>query len=253
MKSLKKISAFALLFVAFGLTSCSDVEPLDPAVVVNPDPSNPTNPNPTNPGTSTGDYWPAAINNSWTFKDEGVLQPPIKIVSTDVIGGNSYSTFNQAFGSAGDMAGNATTRMRKSGGSYYYKIEDIVVGGQGSPITINMTGFETIILKDNIGVGESWNGSYSQTVTYSDPLFPTVTTNTTYVSTIMGKDLTMEIQGETFTNIIKVKMVQTSNFEGTDTVTTTYYYFAKDVGPVKYTFDEDGEITDAELVTYTLN
>ena len=103
MNSIKKLSAFAILFLTFGLTSCSDVEPLDPAVIVNP--TNPSNPsNPTNPGTSTGDYFPTALNNSWTYKQGGVIQPIMKIVSINSIGANTYYTFNEAFGTTNGVA-----------------------------------------------------------------------------------------------------------------------------------------------------
>lgn len=46
MKNVKLLSLFLILMGSFGMTSCStDVEPIDPAVVLNPtDPTDPTNP-----------------------------------------------------------------------------------------------------------------------------------------------------------------------------------------------------------------
>lgn len=251
MNSLQKISAFALLFLAFGLSSCSDVEPLDPAVVVNPNPSNPSNP--TNPGVSTGNYWPTALNNSWTFKDNGVVQPAIKIVSINSIGSDTYYTFNQAFGAAGGLLGNATTRLKKAGGTYYYKLENIVIAPIGDAPGINISGFETVLLKDNVPVGATWTGSYIQTVSFTDTQLPSTTTNISYVGSIVEKDATIVVLGETYTNVIKVKMVQTSVDESSTSVQTSYYWFAKDVGPIKYTIEDEDEISNAELVDHTLN
>lgn len=249
MKSLKKISAFALLFIAFGFTSCSDVEPLDPAVIGNPTP-NPTNPNPTNPGTSTGDYWPAALNNSWTFKDNGVTQPAIKIVSINSIGTDTYYTFNQGLGA---LPGQATTRLKKVGGSYHYRLEDLTISaGAGMP-GITVSGFEQVILKDNIAVGATWNGSYVQTITYTGGQIPPMTSNVSYVGTIVEKDATLTVLGETYTNVIKVKMVQTTDQEDDIITDTSFFWFAKDVGPIKYTIEDEDELSNAELLEYTLN
>jgi hypothetical protein len=48
MKNLKFISAIIVLFTAFNISSCtSDVEPIDPAIVINPNPEPNPNPNPT--------------------------------------------------------------------------------------------------------------------------------------------------------------------------------------------------------------
>lgn len=252
MKSIKKISGLALLFFAFGVTSCSDVEPLDPAVIVNPNPSNP-NPNPTNPGISTGDYWPTALNNSWTFNDTGVLQPPVKIVSINSIGSDTYYTFNQALGGGSSFAGEATTRLKKSGGSYFYKLEDITIPATAGVPGITITGFENIILKDNVPVGSTWTGNYVQTISYTDPSFPTMTTNVSYVGSIVEKDVSITVLGETYVNVIKVKMVQTSDSADAPVNDTSYYWFAKDVGPIKYTIEDEDELSNADLVEFTLN
>lgn len=60
MKNLKFISAILVLFAAFSVTSCSDVEPLDPAIELpgpnNPDPNNPNNPNPNAPASFKVDF-----------------------------------------------------------------------------------------------------------------------------------------------------------------------------------------------------
>ena len=61
-----------IIITTFCLNSCGPDEPLDPALIgTNPNPG--TNRRGTNPGTTTGDYWPTAIDNQWVFKMDGVL------------------------------------------------------------------------------------------------------------------------------------------------------------------------------------
>ena len=57
------------------------------------------------------------------------------------------------------------------------KVEDITID-LGGGMTGQQTGFEAIILKDNLSVGQTWNGSYSQTTTYNIPGVPPVATTT---------------------------------------------------------------------------
>ena len=53
MKKIQILSAVILFFTAFNFISCSDVEPLDPAIII-PTPTDPTDPeNPTNPTNPT--------------------------------------------------------------------------------------------------------------------------------------------------------------------------------------------------------
>jgi hypothetical protein len=56
-------------------------------------------------------------------------------------------------------------RLRKSEGAYYLKTSDAVVNLQG--LSGTQTGFEMIILKDNVAVDMTWVGNYNQTTTYS--------------------------------------------------------------------------------------
>ena len=62
---MKKIYFLALFtfFLSLFLTSCSSDEELDE--------SN---------GVTTGNYWPMAVNNQWTYKYNGVLSTPSKIM-----------------------------------------------------------------------------------------------------------------------------------------------------------------------------
>ncbi len=241
-----------MLFAAFGITSCSEVEPLDPAIVLNPNPSNPSNPG--NPGTSTGDYWPAALNNEWTYLLNGVEQTPLKMVSINSINGHTYYTFGSFPGiSSGGITGTAVTRLRKTGANYYIKVEDIVTQQQGQIPGSTTTGYETIYLKDNLPVGGTWTTSYSTTTTYTDPNFPEMTMSTQATGTIEEKGIEITVGGETFTDVIKTKYVQNVTMMDQQTTATTYYWFAKDVGPVKIMTESEGAVYEQQIIDYTLN
>ena len=85
MKTIKLLPIFLLFLSAVSFVSCeSSVEPVDPALNVPPE----------NPGGSTtGDYWPMAINNQWVFTQSGVQQAPMKIIGTEQYNGKTYYTY----------------------------------------------------------------------------------------------------------------------------------------------------------------
>lgn len=169
--------------------------------------------------TPTGDYWPTAIGNQWVWSVGGVDQEPYAIVSTDVVGGFSYYTFAPP-----SQPNTAVTRIRKSGGNYYIKTEQVT---HVTPMPGTTTGNEVIILKDNVAVGATWTDSWVQTTTYTG--FPPITLNISVVCTIEAKDVTAVVNGVTYTNVIKVNRVTTA---GTD-VYNGSYWFAKDIGPIQ--------------------
>ncbi|PWA04735.1 BF2992 family fimbrillin-A clan protein [Flavobacterium psychrotolerans] len=229
MRKIKLITTLLLFFAALSITSCSD-EPIDPSINLN-----------TGGGSSTGDFWPTAINNEWVFKLNGNVQESMKIVSMNTLGNNTYYTFNKVSGSA-----SGTQRIRKSNGDYYLKMEDVSTAGATT------TGSETILLKDYLLVGGTWNDSYVQTTTYSG--IPPIALNVSTVSTIIEKDATLSINGKTYNNVIKIKRIQTvSGISSPSSSTTSYYWFAKDVGPVKMTNEFNSQVTTQELFSYKLN
>ena len=70
MKKTNRILFLFLTTIVTVFSSCTvDVEPIDPTVldenpIINPG-ENPANP--------SGDYWPMAINNQWTYKKNGTI------------------------------------------------------------------------------------------------------------------------------------------------------------------------------------
>ncbi|HEU0135882.1 MAG TPA: hypothetical protein VFQ50_01185 [Flavobacterium sp.] len=255
MKKLKNISKLVMLFGLLSVFSCSEVEPLDPAIVLNPNPTDPNNPNnPGNPGTSTGDYWPAELNNQWVFERNGVTQQPMKMVSINSIDGHTYYTFASQTGTGQNgTTGSAVTRLRKEGADYYMRVEEFTTEpSPGVPGSVT-TGTETIILRDDLPVGGTWTSSYNQTTTYSDPLYPVITINYAITGTIMEKGVEVTVGDVVYTDVIKSKFVQNVTMMGQTQVATTYYWFAKDIGPIRMLTESDLGDYDSLLVSYIVN
>lgn len=249
------LSVFAILFFA----ACSDVEPLDPTLLS----SSGNNGGNTGGGsgggsgsgggntgggsgggTSSGDYWPTAINNQWTYEQDGTALSPTKIIGTDVFSGKTYYKFTQTSGGSGTSTATVTTWLNKESGVYKVKIDDINLNVGG--LTGVQTGYEMIMLKDNIPVGGTWSGTYSQTTTYTG--IPSIVTNVNYSGEILEKNVTEVVNGETFPNVIKLKMILESSFSGTTSTQELIYWYAKDVGPIKTTSPGSNSI----LIDYIL-
>ncbi|RZJ35075.1 MAG: hypothetical protein EOO51_07250 [Flavobacterium sp.] len=249
MKRIHKISAVLFILTAAAFTSCSsDNEPIDPAIIVNP------GPDPNDPGESSGDYWPTAINNQWVFTTNGVVQAPMKIVSINTVAGNEYYTFNSQSGTGSSgLTGNAVMRLRKEGGNYYLRREELVVAPAGGMPGSTTSGSEVIILKDNVPANTTWTESYTQTTTYTDPAFPAISMQVNAVNKILETGGSVVSNGVTYADVIKTKLTQSVTFNGVTTVTTVFYWFAKDVGLVKYIMDSGTQISTSELQSFVLN
>lgn len=245
MKAIKNLLSIFVIITSLTFVSCEN-EPLDSSLLNN------TNSN--TGGGSTGggggsavpsnDYWPAAINNTWTLQQNGSNLPPMKIVSTETIGGNLYYKF------APQSANGATNNnyLRKSGGAYFLKTSDTSLNISG--LTGTQTGYEFTILKDNVALNGTWNGSYTQTTTYTG--IPAITQSTDYTGTILAKDVTETVNGVTYPNVIKVNIHQETTSPGSLSIVNTEYWFAKNVGIIKSkTFAGSGIYTSI-LVSYTL-
>lgn len=225
-------------FASVLITSC-EIEPVDRA-------SLPEN----GGGTSTGDYWPTAINNQWVFKMDGVLQSPIKMISINTINANAYYTFNQIVGTGLGFTVSGIQRLRKSNGDYFIKMEILSSPAQGPIPGFTMTGYETIILKDYLAVGGTWTDKYSQTTTYSDPNFPVISVDFDILGTVMEKNSSISIAGRNYTDVIKIKYIQKVTMAGQAVTATSYYWYSKNVGPIKMTTETGGQTTVQELDSY---
>ena len=236
MKSIKSIVVLFVLSLAFTTVSC-DNEPVDPALEIG------------GGGSSSGDYWPTAINNEWLMERDGVALDPLKIVGTGNFGGQTYYKFAPQSGSGTSTSGTVTNWLNKNNGVYKLKTDDINVNAGGFSGT--QTGYEFIILKDNIAVGQSWSGTYTSTTTYTG--IPSITLTTNYTGTILAKNVTATVDGETYNDVIKVSLVQNASMAGAPaTVVNTEYWFAKNVGVIKSISNDAGNSYESILVDYTL-
>jgi hypothetical protein len=238
MKSIKSIVKFLILSIALVTVSC-DNEPIDPAIDLTDNSG----------GSSAGDYWPTAINNEWIMERDGVALDPIKIVGTGNFGGQTYYKFAPQSGSGSTTSGTVTNWLNKSNGVYKLKTEDININTGG--LTGTQTGYEFIILKDNIAVGQSWNGTYTQTTSFTG--IPSITLTINYTGTILAKNVSATVDGETYNDVIKVSFVQNTSMPGAPPTTiNSEYWFAKNVGVIKSISNDSGTIYESILVDYTL-
>ena len=132
---------------------------------------------------------------------------------------------------------------RKMNGVYYYRAEVII---PGTP-TITVSPLEIIVLKDFLEVDETWNQSLTQTTTVEGSA--PVTTSVQIEGKILEREASLTIGSVTYTDIIRVELVQTTQ----GIINKNYYWFAKDIGLVKYRNVLDGTNTISELQSYTLN
>ena len=241
MKKINIINALFVLFTVFSLTSCN-VEPIDPLVASQTG----------GLGNTTGDYWPLAIGNYWTFSQNGSISD-MEVVSTEPINGHVYFNFEGMMGqsASGTTAVNVSTAAKKVGGDYYIKIDDFSFNAGG--LFFNQTGCEYIILKDNLDVNQTWDGSYQQVTSSNNPSYPSVTMNTTYLGKIIEKGTTLAVSGVTYTDVIHVEFTQTTTGTGQNVVTVTNFWFAKNVGPIKSTTSSQGSSYESLLVEYSVN
>lgn len=259
MKTIKNLLSIFVIITSLTFVSCEN-EPLDASLLNNSNSNNTGGGNTgggnTGGGNSTGDYWPAVINNSWSFSNNGAASQMMKMISTSNIGGFTYYNFDNIFGQGATVTGTVAMRMRKGSGDYYIKIEGTNLN-LGGGMTATQSPIEFLALKDYLAVNQTWNGTYTQTTSYSGgsvPI-PAAIMTSNYVGTILATGLTETVDGETFTNVIKLKIVQTLSMASSpnSTVETTYWY-AKNVGPIKSQTTNNGVPTTTAILTdYVLN
>ncbi len=178
---------------------------------------------------SAGDYWPTAIGNQWTFSMNGTIQDPMEMVSTSTFNGQTYYKFSTLFGGPTGGFNSADVWINNNNGVYTMKMGEIDLSGGG--MSGSQSGYEMIMLKDNLAVNQTWTGQYSQTTTYTG--MPGIVQTTNYTGKILARDASESINGVAYSNIIKAQIRQETSIMGAVTVTTSEYWFAKDIGPVK--------------------
>jgi hypothetical protein len=262
MKKIKALSIFMMLFTAIAFTSC-DTEPVD-SELVNPTVDNENggidnggNTGGGNPGGNVGDrtgnYWPLAMGNSWTFS-EGTNTQPMTITSTVVEDGFTYYKMENLFGdSTANQTGVATYLARYDNGKYRIKAS-VEIGSTPQMPDAEVSPYEYSIVRDDLPVGGTWEEDVEQTTTYTG--MPPIITNNNFKGRIIAKDVTISVNGRTYTNILQSELTLSVSFPDLPmppTVVTTTYWFAKDIGPVKAQTVTSFDTITSQLTAYTVN
>lgn len=192
--------------------------------------------------TSTGDYFPTAINNSWVLNTNESLST-MKITGTDSFDGKEYFKFDQFIGSEGLL----NSWLRKSNGNYYFRIGELTFNYEG--LTATQTGYEYIFFKDYLDVNQTWTGTYTQKTTYTG--FPPITTTVNYTGTILEKNTTLTLNEKTYNDVIKFRYnIKVIDPKGSEMQSYNFdYWIAKNVGIIKFI----GAGSMVTLDSYNLN
>lgn len=209
--------------------------------------------NPPNDSQSTGDYFPTTINNEWVY-DAGN--------ATRKITSENSGKFNINFTTTTVVNGNPTTEtiplgwIEKNDGDYYFPllysyVEALISDGYVLQNATSVSG--NLILKDYAAVGDVWSASASYSLVHpTDPVNNSavdVETNSNFE--IVARDISLNVQGTTYNNVIEVK--QTDTAPGQNAVTRHFY--AKDVGEIRIIYenplDPSFNVT-LDIVSYSL-
>ncbi|MCD0469667.1 hypothetical protein [Flavobacterium sp. JAS] len=195
---------------------------------------------------SIGDYWPTAVGNQWVMNQDG-SDITMKIISAESIKGDTYFKFNQFAGATNEISGTATPSIKKVGGDYYLKMDDIVYNYEG--FSAKITGYEYIFFKDYLEANKTWTGNFTQETTINMPNVPSVKMTVNYTGTILEKGATATVNGVTYKDVIKFKLLQQAKVDGgSSNSVEVQYWVAKDVGVIKMT---SGSIVSS-LKTYVV-
>ncbi|WP_250432343.1 hypothetical protein [Hanstruepera flava] len=242
MKNFKLTTYFILSFLIFSLNSCEN-EPLDSGFDIgngntqgNTDGD--TDGNTDDDSNSTGDYWPRAIGNTWTYNALSGEEEVYNMIETEMFNGDEYYAYDSFLG--------LPTWLRKQGVNYYVRNEVFYsIPGydvQSTPFVVNM-------LKDDAEVGESWSSDINYTISFiataGSPEIPDTSVSATYSFEMIGRDLSRTVEGNTYENVLHVNLTVSALGQNE----TADYYYAKDVGMIEYV-SNGGSVT---LIDYTLN
>ncbi|AXT20202.1 hypothetical protein D7030_03555 [Flavobacteriaceae bacterium AU392] len=265
MKTIKLLYSFIILPICFlALFSCDnepvDFEPFNDPIIA-----------------STDSYWPMAINNTWTYDvtqdGQSITSSVLELNGTEVIGGNTYFTVENFLSSA--IAANGAldnldldTFVRQEESVYFVRLGQLTADLQGL-YRLTQDGYEYTILRDNVDTGSTWTEAFEIETSF-EPLSPTVpaipgiTANYTSEVEILERDMSLMVNGELFSPVIKAQQTLTVEFSDsgpglptTEVVST--YYFALDVGIIRVEStveDIDNNTTTTqvqELSSFTLN
>lgn len=199
-------------------------------------------------GTTTGDYFPMAVNNKWNYTD-GSTATEIHLIGTTTFGGATYYEMTDS-----QSPFNNQNWLTKKGASYYGKTGAVTQVQSGTSITIQS--YEMKILKDDLAVGETWSGSANPKVNYSGAAGTgSFNAHITYTGTVTARDVSEVVGSVTYNNIIKVVLTAVINANGQISNITGEYWYAKDIGEIyeHETSTADGSDVTRYLTSYELH
>lgn len=200
-------------------------------------------------GTTTGNYFPMAVNNKWQYTND-TNATEVNLIGTTTFGENTYYEMTDT---DADPLIDIHTYMNKRGASYYQKASSSTQT-QGSLI-VTIAEFEMKMFQDDLQVGGTWSGSANPKVTYTGSSSGSTTANIHYVGHIIARDVNVTLGGITYNNVIKMGMTVTETVNSQTVTITGENWFAKDVGLIydSTTMSTDNITKTRYLTSYTLH
>ncbi len=237
-----KLTLFAVFFAVLTFTSCED-NPLEGSFIDETGVGTASGGLSGGTGTSTGDYWPRAIGNTWTYDLSSGGQETQEMTATLNEGGKTYYTTPVSLGTTSGVFG-----VAKQAASYFVRTTVLVSAGGYDTTTAQPLKVKQ--LQDDASVGVTWENPMSVTYTYTPTAggtaIPNVVLNLNYKYTMVERDMTKTVNGQVYTNVLHISLVLETT--GQPNILGNYYY-AKDVGIIEYNVGTDSRT----LNSYTLN
>lgn len=233
MKKTHILSIVTTLFLAFATASCTnDGENTSKESV----------------GTTTGNYFPMAVENQWTYQIDDSKTGTTQIYGTDKFNGTTYYRLTDE--SIKKDMGQAW--ITKKGATYYQKTGSVNYTEDGS--SMKMDGFEIVVLRDDLEVNQTWKGNYNINISMSqnNDEIMNMSMKVAYTGKILERDVTETVNGIEYKNVIKVNIEQTVSMGSESAVTSTVSWYAKDIGLIKSIQTSDEETTESVLVHHNL-
>ena len=198
-------------------------------------------------GTSTGNYFPLAVNNSWKYLDvDQSIINETKIIGTTTINGTTYYEYT-------DDSETITIQhwFAKKGAAYLIRSGDTTINENG--ITAILKAYELPILKDDYAVNDSWTGSVSPKFTYTgNGTSGTLPFKIDYTAVNFYKG-EVTLNGISYPNVIKTRFNISINANGQITTGSEEYWFAENIGLIKDIYTSTDLNKNFEIDSYTLN
>src|SRR5690606_6923370 len=138
--------------------------------------------------------------------------------------------------------------VRKSDGNYYLRVENENYNYEGYDVTVGA--LEYTILKDYLNEGDTWEEVLTVNYLYVLVGQEFEQTGSAVISnTILAKDVTVQVSGTTYTDVIKVKTTNATMLGQTQ----TEIWYSKGFGIIYHHAIGPGFINTNSLTSYTLN